>query len=189
MFYSTLPAISTWSLSPWNFMMKVVCFLVFPCLLLVYTVVLDWNRILGFFFFWAGSWSRQTQSRLTSSPLRFPRRFAVCVNTLFLPSSSSLPARWWPGILSYSTHGNIGAPKALWLTDIITPLGRMTPSRTACNSHSSLKEFLVANYPMTFFGSHVLVDFIMQLCKCTTKRVNKNTQTTLINYKGCRSIH
>lgn len=77
---------------PWNFTVKLVGFLVFPCLLLVYTVVLDWNRILGFFSFWAGSWSRQTQSRLTSSPRRFPRQFAVCVNTLFLPSSSPLPA-------------------------------------------------------------------------------------------------
>lgn len=69
----------------------------------VYTVVRDWNRILGFFSLRAGSWSRQTQSRLTSSRRRFPRRSAVCVNTLFL---RWLP-RWRPavGLLSVRTHG------------------------------------------------------------------------------------
>lgn len=103
---------------PRNFTVKLVWFLVFPCLLLVYTVVLDWNRILGFFFFWAGSWSRQTQSRLTSSPRRFPRQFAVCVNTLFLPSSSPLPARWRPavGLLCVGTHGDTQTPTAHKLT-------------------------------------------------------------------------
>lgn len=47
----------------------------------------------AFFSLGAGSWSRQTRSRLTSSPRRFPRRSAVCVNTLFLPSSLSRPTR------------------------------------------------------------------------------------------------
>lgn len=116
--YFTLPAISGLFPSPRNFTVKLEWFLVFPCLLLVYTVVLDWNRILGFFFFWAGSWSRQTQSRLTSSPLRFPRQFAVCVNTLFLPSSSPLPARWRPavGLLGVGTHGDAETPTARELT-------------------------------------------------------------------------
>lgn len=107
----TLPAISDsvfFFPPPRSFTVKLVWFPSFPCLLLVYTVVLVWNRILGFFSFWAGSWSRQTQSRLTSSPRRFPRQFAVCVNTLFLPSSPPLPARWRPavGLLCVDTHGD-----------------------------------------------------------------------------------
>lgn len=67
----------------------------------VYTVVRDWNRILGFFSLRAGSWSRQTQSRLTSSPRRFPRRSAVCVNTLFL---RCLPADGQQWAYSPSAH-------------------------------------------------------------------------------------
>lgn len=112
--YFTLPAYLVFFFPPRNFTVRLVWFLVFPCLLLVYTVVLDWNRILGFFFFWAGSWSRQTQSRLTSSPLRFPRQFAVCVNTLFLPSSSSPPARWRPAVgLLYSESAHMLIQKLL----------------------------------------------------------------------------
>lgn len=109
---------------PRNFTVKLAWSLVFPCLLLVYTVVLDWNRILGFFSFWAGSWSRQTQSRLTSSPRRFPRQFAVCVNTLFLPSSSRPPARWRPavGLLCVGTHGETETPTARELTSSIRSL-------------------------------------------------------------------
>lgn len=88
--FLTLPAISgsVWSLRK-SLRRRLCDSLFFHAYFWSTGVVLDWNRILCFFFFWAGSWSRQTQSRLTSSPLRFPRQFAVCVNTLFLPSSFS----------------------------------------------------------------------------------------------------
>lgn len=105
---------------PWNFTVKLVWSLVFPCLLLLYTVVLDWNRILGFFFFWAGSWSRQTEPADFLSPTIPQAVCRLCKHTFppLLFSSACPLAASSSRACSHriGTHGDTETPTARKLT-------------------------------------------------------------------------
>lgn len=63
------------------------------------TVMRSWF----FLSFWAGSWKKQSESRITSSPAVFPNRFIGYVNRDFLPLLHR--AYRWPTLLwSIITH-------------------------------------------------------------------------------------
>lgn len=120
------------SFPPRNFTVKLLGFLVFPCLLLVYTVVLDWNRILGFFFFWAGSWSRQTEPADFLSPMIPQAVCRLCKHTFPPPPLLCLPADGQQKAYYYSKPAH---------TLIQEPCGPVTASLTSslpCN-HAAFK--------------------------------------------------
>lgn len=60
----------------------------------------------------AGSRGSQTAARLTSSPALFPGRFAVCVNSLFLPAPLALAADVQHGCNTGHAHSTADTPPA-----------------------------------------------------------------------------
>lgn len=148
LFYFTY--LFSWSLCffpPRNFTVKLVWFLVFPCLLLVYTVVPDWNRILELFLFLSRKLEQaDTEPADFLSPTIPQAVCRLCKHT-FPPllSSSRLPADGPAavGLLRVGTHGDTQTPHSPWTDIIISSSAQPTAAPSGAPRYFQLFLFAV----------------------------------------------